>query len=103
MEAESAVTARAFFPSAWFAAQARYAESVPPENATMARSSFRRLAKSCSCFCSAETTITPPFYRSGLVQCGLLQWQRLLPGRIDCIGNYRRRGYLIALIERHQP
>src|ERR1700733_14301864 len=50
MEAESAVTARAFSPSTRCAAHARYAESAPPEYAMMTRRIGFRIENSLSCF-----------------------------------------------------
>ena len=49
MEAESAVMASAFSPSTRCAAQARYAESAPPEYATITRRIGFRIENSRSC------------------------------------------------------
>src|ERR1019366_2391930 len=53
-EAESAVTATALGPRTRWAAHARYAESVPPEKATMTRPMAERSARSWRCFSSRE-------------------------------------------------
>src|SRR5260370_37243775 len=52
---ESAVTERARSPSARCAAQARYAESAPPESATIREPASARRVRSKVSFCSGET------------------------------------------------
>ena len=51
------MTARAFSPSARFAAQARKAESAPPEKATITEPNPRRHASKRSCF-SIEVSLS---------------------------------------------
>src|ERR1700676_3709073 len=55
IEAESAVIAIASSPRTRYAAQARYAESVPPEYATITRRMDARMENSFSCFWASDT------------------------------------------------
>src|SRR4051794_7331932 len=102
-DAESAVTATAFAPSARFAAQARYAESVPPENATSTRSIAARPASSLRSFSSSEPRVVTS--TNAAIATSLLDRKRplVVVRRHLGFGNDAGSRDLIVGIQAHQP
>src|SRR5579871_4100633 len=88
-EAESAVIASAPSPSTRCAAHARYAESVPPEKATIARPIGRSASNSLSSFSRKPAS---------------LHRQILLPVAVPVLGlrNHRGRRHFVAFLQTHQ-
>src|SRR5579872_4805557 len=102
-EAESAVMAIAFAPSSRWAAQARKAESVPPEKAMMTRPSRRRPAKSCSCFSCIRDGLSGS--TKAAIPPILLDREDFLAVAVSILGirDHRRRRHAVAFFERNQP